>query len=46
MVMGLEKTLAFLEKEKNMSVYIIYTTPNGEIAEFISEELKKTIQKK
>lgn len=46
MVMGLEKTLAFLEKEKNMSAYIIYTTSSGETAEFISDELKNTIQHK
>ncbi|NUM51597.1 MAG: FAD:protein FMN transferase [Flavobacteriales bacterium] len=46
MVMGLEKTLAFLEKEKNIRVYIIYTTSGGEIAEFISDELKNTIQNK
>lgn len=44
MVMGVEKTIEFIQSNKTISVYLLYTNNKGEIREFISEELKVKIK--
>jgi len=40
MVMGLKKTLRFLEKRKDMAAYIIYQTDDGTVADTVTKEFK------
>lgn len=44
MVMGVEKSIEFIQSKKTISVYLLYTNDKGEIKEFISEELKVKIK--
>jgi thiamine biosynthesis lipoprotein len=44
MVMGVEKTIEFIQSKKKISVYLIYTNNKREIKEFVSEELKDKLK--
>jgi len=43
MVMGLEKSISFSEKEPDLNVYLIYSDKNGEFQTYASEEIKELI---
>lgn len=45
MVMGLEKSVAYLESKKNgVQAFLIYSNANGEYEYYISEKLKPTLE--
>lgn len=44
LVLGLEKSIKFLEKHKELQAYLIYSDDNGNYQVFVSEGLKAIIQ--
>jgi len=43
MVMGLEKAIQFVKNKPQLAAYFIFSKPNGEYGEFVTENLKKLI---
>jgi thiamine biosynthesis lipoprotein len=43
MVMGVEKAISFIEKNKDIEGYLVYSDDNGNYISWMSEDLKKSI---